>query len=180
MISLNVAGLLHEQPGTSRGYRLRDYYVTLGSGVELAGPLNGFLRLQRTNRSVFVRGEITAPLRRTCGRCTDPYVEQVAVTVEEEFLPSVDLTTGAALAERGDPEDAPRIDEHHEIDLGPVIHDELALSEPIMPLCSAGCPGLCAGCGRRLDTGSCTCAVSEPDERLAVLARLLDRPDQPA
>ena len=180
MIALNVAGLLHEQPGTSRNYRLRDYYVTLGPGVELAGPLNGVLRLQRTNRSVLVTGEVTAPMRRTCGRCTDPYVEPATVSISEEFLPSVDVATGAPAAERGDPEEGPRINEHHEIDLAPVLRDELALSEPIMTLCSPDCPGLCPGCGRRLDVGSCACATDEPDERLAVLARLLETPDRPA
>ena len=180
MIALNVAGLLHEQPGTSRSYRLRDYYVSLGGDVELAGPLSGVLRLQRTNRSVLVSGEVSAPLRRTCGRCTDPYVEPVTVSLSEEFLPSVDVSTGAPHAERGEPEEGPRINEHHEIDLGPVLHDELALSEPIVTLCRPDCPGLCPGCGRRLDVGTCACVTDEPDERLAALARLLERPDRSA
>lgn len=176
MTVLNVAGLLHEQPGAERRYRLRDHYVALGSGVELAGPLNGAVRLRRTNRSILVDGDIAAPLRRTCSRCTEAFVEDVSARLEEEFLPSVDLSTGApvdAAAEEG----PARITAHHEIDLGPVIRDELALTEPLRVLCRPDCPGLCTGCGRRMDEGTCSCSVAELDPRLAPLAGLLKRPE---
>lgn len=174
MIAVNVAGLLREPPGTVRTVRLRDHYAALGPDVELAGPIDADLRLQRTNRGILVRGDVRAPLRRTCARCTDAFVEDSAVRVDEEFLPSVDPETGTALAAPAEDETALAIDAHHEIQLDRVFHDELALSEPMHPLCRPDCPGLCPGCGRRLDVGSCDCALEEPDPRLAVLARLLD------
>ena len=52
MTAFNVAGLLHEPPGAIRDVRLRDHYVSLGADVELAGPLDADLRLQRTNRGI--------------------------------------------------------------------------------------------------------------------------------
>lgn len=177
MTVLNVAGLLHELPGAERRYRLRDHYVALGPGVELAGPLNGAVRLRRTNRSILVDGEIAASLRRTCSRCTEAFVEEVTAQLEEEFLPSVDLATGAPV---DDPaaEDVPaRITAHHEINLAPVIRDELALTEPLRALCRPDCPGLCPGCGRRMDEGTCSCSIAELDPRLAPLAQLLQRPE---
>jgi uncharacterized protein len=176
MTSYNVAGLLHEPPGATREVRLRDHYVTLGSDIELAGPLDADLRLQRTNRGILVRGELRAPLRRTCSRCTDPYVEEVSVPIEEEFLPSVDLESGAQLhAEGADADVTLRIDERHEIDLSGVFHDELALTEPMHPLCRPDCPGLCVECGERLDRGDHAHGEPEIDPRLAGLARFLDR-----
>jgi len=51
------------------------------------------------------------------------------------------------------------------------------LTEPMHPLCRPDCAGLCPGCGRRMDVGSCACEVVEADPRLAILARLLD-PDR--
>lgn len=179
MTRVNVAGLLREPPGAVREVRLQDRYLTLGPELELAGPLDGALRLQRTNRGVLLRGWVSAPLRRSCARCLDPFVEEVRVSLAEEYLPSVDPATGAALATAPGDEQAQRIDAHHEIDLDPVIHDELALAEPMHPLCRPDCPGLCPVCGRHLDRGSCDCQVEEADPRLAVLAQLLDeeRPD---
>ena len=174
MISFNVAGLLHEPPGAVREVRLRDHYVSLGTDVELAGPLDADLRLQRTNRGILLRGEVSAPLRRTCARCTDAFVEDVRVTVEEEFRPSVDPETGAPISiEAGEEDIALRIDEHHEIDVGAVVHDELALTEPMHPLCRPDCLGLCVECGGRLDTGDHTHGGDEIDPRLAGLAALL-------
>jgi uncharacterized protein len=179
MTSFNVAGLLHEPPGATRDVRLRDHYVTLGADVELAGPLDADLRLQRTNRGILVRGELRAPLRRTCARCTDPYVEDVVVTIEEEFLPSVDLESGAQVeADDVDREATQRIDEHHEIDLSGVFHDELLLTEPMHPLCRPDCPGLCSECGEKLDRGSHDHGAEEIDPRLAGLAALLRNGDR--
>ena len=175
MTSFNVAGLLHEPPGATRDVRLRDHYVTLGGDIELAGPLDADLRLQRTNRGILLRGELRAPLRRTCSRCTDPYVEEVSVPIEEEFLPSVDLETGAQVrTEPADPDVTLRIDGRHEIDLAGVFHDELSLTEPMHPLCRPDCAGLCPECGEKLETGRHDHGVDEIDPRLAGLAALLN------
>ncbi|MEO7294859.1 MAG: DUF177 domain-containing protein [Candidatus Limnocylindria bacterium] len=176
MISYNVAGLLREPPGTIRDVRLRDRYVTLGTDVELAGPLDADLRLQRTNRGIIVRGSVRAPLRRTCARCTDAYVDEVRVEVDEEFLPSIDPDTGAPVPVDED-DVSLRIDEHHEIELDSVFHDELALTEPMHPLCRPDCPGLCVECGGRMDAGDHTHGGQEIDPRLAGLAALLNERD---
>jgi uncharacterized protein len=176
MTSYNVAGLLHEPPGAVRDARLRDHYVSLGPDVELAGPLDADLRFQRTNRGILVRGELRAPLRRACARCTDSYVEEVSVAVEEEFLPTLDPETGAAVAARPGDEGSLRIDDHHEINLARAFHDELSLTEPMHALCRPDCPGLCVECGEKLDTGVHDHAEPEVDPRLAGLAALL--PDE--
>lgn len=178
MTSINVAGLLHETPGATRDVRLRDHYLSLGPDVELAGPLDADLRLQRTNRGILVRGRVRAPLRRICARCTDPFVEEVAADVEEEFLPSVDPVTGQPVAvEAGEAEGAHRIDDHHEIQLDPILRDELVLTEPMVPLCRPDCPGLCPECGERLDRGDHGHGGGEIDPRLAGLAALLPDDD---
>jgi uncharacterized protein len=176
MIAVNVAGLLHEVPGATRELRLRDHYTTLGPDLELAGPIEGLLRLQRTNRGVLARGSVTAPLRRTCARCLEPYVEDVVVTIDEEFLPSLDPQSGQPV-EIDDADQTLRIDDHHEIDFGPVLHDELSLTEPMHPLCRPDCPGLCPVCGAPLADALHLHEADEPDPRLAPLARLLDRHD---
>jgi uncharacterized protein len=177
VISFNVAGLLHEPPGVVRDARLRDHYVSLGPDVELAGPLDADLRFQRTNRGILVRGTVQAVLRRCCARCTDSYVEDVRVDLDEEFLPSLDPSTGLPVAvDEGD--DQPlRIDDHHEIELDAVLHDELALTEPMHPLCAADCPGLCEICGARLGRGEHAHDTGEIDPRLAGLAALLPDPN---
>ena len=174
MIVFNVAGMLQEAPGATREVALRDRYLSVGGDVELAGPIDGKVRLQRTNRGILLRGSVDAPVRRTCSRCLDPFVETVSLQLAEEFLPTVDPHRGLPLAPPAPDEEALEIDAQHQIDLTPVLHDELVLSEPMHPLCRPDCPGLCPGCGRHMDVGSCDCGSDEPDPRLAALARLLD------
>jgi uncharacterized protein len=178
MTSFNLAGLLHEPAGATREAHLRDHYVTLGPDVELAGPLDADLRFQRTNRGIIVRGQVRAPLRRTCSRCNDAYVEDVSVAVEEEFLPTLDPETGAPIATAEGDEEAMRIDAHHEINLARVFHDELALTEPMHSLCRPDCPGLCVECGEKLDRGDHDHGGAEIDPRLAALAALLPDDDR--
>jgi uncharacterized protein len=171
MTVFNIAGLLHETTGATRDVRLTDHYVVLGNDLELAGPLNGAFRLQRTNRGVLVRGRVTAALRRTCARCLEPYVEEPTAAIEEEFVPSLDPETGATIAEPPADEGTRIINAHHEIDLAPVIHDELSLTEPMHPLCRPDCPGLCVVCGGPLEVGTHDHGDEEIDPRLAVLAQ---------
>jgi uncharacterized protein len=178
VIAFNVAGLLHEPPGATRELELRDHYASLGPDVQLAGPLDANLHLQRTNRGILVRGDLRASLRRTCARCTDPYVEDVRVTVSEEFLPTLDPSSGAPIqTEEGDDEATLRINEHNEIQLDGVFHDELVLTEPMFPLDRPDCPGLCPVCGEKLDRGDHAHGGDEIDPRLAGLAALLEDRD---
>ncbi len=173
MTAFNVAGLLREPAGASRLVRLRDHYVTLGPDVELAGPIDLDLQLLRTNRGIFARGNVSASLRRICSRCADPFVDEGTVAIAEEYVPSVDLETGAPLSIAEHDEGALSITAQHEIELDPVLHDELALTEPMHPLCRPDCPGLCPECGERLEAGHRAHAEAETDPRLAPLARLL-------
>ena len=173
MTRINVAGLLAEPPGAERRVALRDHYVAVPD-VELAGPLDAELRLARTNRGILVHGRVDAPVRRTCARCLEPFVDEVSVTLDEEFLPSVELDTGRPVAVAEGDEAIQRITEHHEIDLTATIHDELLLVEPMIPLCRPDCPGLCSVCGERLDRGTHDHEEAEIDPRLAGLARLLE------
>jgi uncharacterized protein len=173
MTAFNLAGLLHEPPGSTRDIRLRDHYLNLGPDLELAGPIDADIRLQRTNRGVLLRGELRASLRRTCARCTDAFVEEVRVPLSEEFLPSVDPVSGAPVAADAQDADVPRIDDHHQIELDPVFREELSLTEPVFPLCRPDCPGLCPTCGLRLEDGTHEHGDAEIDPRLAGLAALL-------
>jgi uncharacterized protein len=177
--SFNVAGLLAEPPGATRSIRLENHHVSLGPDVELAGPIDADLRLQRTNRGILLRGAARATLRRTCARCTDPYLDDVRLELEEEFLPSVDPTTGTPVVTE-DEEGPLRINAHHEIELDGVLHDELVLTEPMHPLCRPDCPGLCPECGERLDASHVAHAGGEIDPRLAGLASLLGGDDEGA
>jgi uncharacterized protein len=56
-----------------------------------------------------------------------------------------------------------------EIDLDPIVLEQIVLQIPIKPLCREACKGLCPQCGADLNVESCECRVDSGDLRFAVL-----------
>ncbi|MBI5375625.1 MAG: DUF177 domain-containing protein [Candidatus Schekmanbacteria bacterium] len=58
------------------------------------------------------------------------------------------------------------------IDLQDLASQQIILSIPMKPLCSADCKGLCAVCGADRNENDCGCIEKKIDPRLSVLAEL--------
>ena len=71
---------------------------------------------------------------------------------------------------RVDPEAFPI--EHGQLDLGPMVREEVLLGVPDAPLCRDDCPGLCPVCGADLHADPCDCDTAVRDERWAALDQL--------
>jgi uncharacterized protein len=147
-----VAGLLGEPPGSSRRYPLGPVDVDLGADLSLAAPVAGELELARTNRGLLVRAAFGGRLEATCSRCLRDIEVPLELVIDEEALPSVEMTTGLPVDTSQEPE-VVRLDEHHQLDLEPLVREAIQLAEPIAPLCRPDCPGLCPACGVELGSG---------------------------
>ena len=168
-LTFALSGLMAELPGTVRDYEIAGVDVDAGEGLVLAEPVGGRMRLMRTNRGLVVDARLRTALAGECARCLRPLATPVTLRIDEEVLPSIDHATGLAvpLEEGADPE-APRLTDHHELELRPLVAAAISLAEPIAPLCEPDCPGLCAECGQRLEPGHV--AHDEPiDPRLEAL-----------
>ncbi len=175
MLSYNVAGLLREAPGAARVFPVVLPGIPIAEDVELAGPIQGELKLSRTGRGIIARGRLDTALVEQCSRCLAPVVAPIAVEIEEEALPTIDIDTGMPV-QLGPEEDAILLDDHHELDLQEVVREAISLAEPIAPLCRPDCRGLCLTCGVDLNVDPAhTHDDDEIDPRLAGLAAMLDR-----
>ena len=153
-LTFNVAGLLAEPPGAVREYRVDDVDVDAGEGLVLTRPVSGGIRLLRTNRGLVVESDLRTALDGECSRCLRPAVTEVHVVLAEEVLPTIDLSSGAPVElEEGEDPETPRLTDHHELELRPLIAEAISLQEPIAPVCEPDCPGLCEQCGERLEPG---------------------------
>ena len=92
----------------------------------------------------------------------------VEIDLDEEVLPSVDLTSGLPVEAAGE-SDALRLTDHHELDLEDEVRDGIVLAEPIAPLCRDDCPGLCVVCGQELAGGPHDHPDDDLDPRLEAL-----------
>ena len=166
------AGLLGETHGSLREFEIGPAGLSLDDGLELAEPIRGHGRATRTNRGLILDVEAETALEESCSRCLDPVRTPLRIAFEEEVLPSLDLATGAPVDPAAEPETV-RLDDHHRLDLEPLLREAISLAEPIAPLCRTDCPGLCVTCGARLaDDPSHLHDDDDIDPRLAVLKGL--------
>jgi uncharacterized protein len=164
----NVAGLLGDAPGADRTYEVVDARIGLPDELVLATPIAGSVRLSRTNRGILADVRLTTSLAGECARCLRPLTTPIDIRLEEEFLPSLDLTTGRPVPVDEEPE-ALRLTDHHEVDLEGPVRDAISLAEPIAPLDRPDCPGLCMTCGLPLDEGTHDHPDDDWDPRMEAL-----------
>jgi uncharacterized protein len=167
-LAWNVAGLLGEPPGAERTYEVADVTIDLGDDLALAEPIEGRVRLIRTNRGILAMADLYAGLALQCSRCLRDVVHGVEARFQEEYLPSLDLLTGRPFPLTEEP-DIARLNAHHELDLETPVREALQLAEPIALLCRPDCPGLCVVCGGRLDEGQHDHPDDDIDPRLEAL-----------
>jgi uncharacterized protein len=163
-----LAGLLAEPPGTERRYDVHGATIRLADDLRLAEPLEGTVRITRTNQGVLVDAAFDTSIAGSCSRCLRDIEIPEHVEIHEEVLPSIDLTTGRPVDASAEPEVA-RLTDHHELDLATLAAEAISLAEPIAPLCEENCPGLCIECGERLGPEHVDHETDDVDPRLAAL-----------
>jgi uncharacterized protein len=173
----NVAGLLTDLPGSDRTYPIDGVTIGLPDELALAEPVSGQVRLTRTNRGIVADARLRTTLAGECARCLRPATTPVDLRIDEEYLPSLDLATGAPVSTDDEP-DALRLTDHHELDLEPSVRDAIVLAEPIAPLDRPDCPGLCIVCGLPLDEGAHDHPDEDLDPRFAALRELRTAGDE--
>jgi uncharacterized protein len=175
-LRINVAGLLKETAGAAREYPLSVPTAEVADVLEdarPAAPLEGTVRLMRTQQSVFVRGHVRTRVALDCSRCLEETQVPLEIDVEAEYFPEIDVNTGQTLT-MPDDDLAFTIDQNHELDLSEAVRQGLLLEMPMHAICNEACKGICPSCGADLNLGPCICRPEETDERLAPLRALLD------
>jgi len=140
---------LGRRPGSMRAVR-RTVPAPADLALELARvpegePVELDLRMESAVEGVLVSGTVSAPVAGECGRCLEPFGDDVTVDVLELFAYPGSTTDGSA-----DDGEVSRMSGDL-LDLEPVVRDAVVLALPLAPVCDEDCRGLCATCGARLD-----------------------------
>lgn len=167
----NVAQLMKARVGTSLVNDFHEEDIQLDDDIEVIGPIDGHVRMRRTNQGLLVDGWVELTLELSCNRCLKTFEQPMHVDFEEQFYPTVDVITGMPLDPFDEDEIFP-IDAHHEVDLTEAVRQNVLLALPMVTICREDCKGLCPQCGHDLNLGPCECKP-EVDARLSVLEQLL-------
>jgi uncharacterized protein len=120
------AGELLRRPGIARSHRLA---IPVDWGIELSRvledpPLTADLKLVATAGGIVVRGTADVTVVHTCARCLDEFPEPATVEITQlvEIGPEADEDSEYRLV-------------GEEIDLEPLLRDEVLLAQPLLPHC---------------------------------------------
>jgi uncharacterized protein len=146
---------------------------TLGTASPFRCVENGHIEvhLDRIEDAVHVRGRTRLALAAQCSRCLGDVSLALDAPVEVTLFPRGQEPTPGEQGELSDEDMGVSTYEGEEIDLASVIHDEVFLELPMVPVCSDECAGLCPVCGGNLNETRCTCAPN-PDLRWEGLSRI--------
>jgi len=129
----------------------------------------------RSGRELFFRGSFRGRIESTCSRC----LKDFSLPVEHQFdiVLSRKTTEASASSEELRPEDLGlSYYSGDEIDLEPLVREQVILALPTRPLCAEDCRGLCGGCGADLNYEECSCSRDAEDPRMAIFRTLrIDR-----
>lgn len=160
-LRLQVSDLL-ARPGTTRREELQvPVEVDLGD-ARVSGEVDADVTLTSLTDGVMLRGVSTAVADLACSRCLTRWSETSTASFEQIY--------------RLEPlsEDELPIDQGGWIDIGEVIHDEVALALPRGPVCRPDCKGLCPTCGTDLNVDPCGGHGEDEDSPFAPLRDLFE------
>jgi len=130
-------------------------------------PIEVVLSYYRSGMDLFLSGRIKARIAADCARCA----EECETASERPFR----LVLSPKVVGYGEETDLKADDlefslyEGDEIDLSPLIREQILLALPTRPLCQEDCRGLCPRCGANLNRVQCDCRTEWLDPRLDVL-----------
>ena len=167
---VDVGELLKASTGETRTYRFEDWELEEEAGGDPA-RVSGVATLLRTRAGILASVHLSLRARQPCSRCLKEVDIPLELDFEEEFLPTVDLLTGASLPSPGD-SGVFLIDARQVLDLSEAARQYRETALPMQPLCRPDCAGLCPTCGRDLNLKACACPREPVDSRWSAFAEL--------
>jgi uncharacterized protein len=142
-------------------------------GARIKEPIECTITLTKQGTKIILDGSARFLFELECARCFASFTLD-----REERMSAYYLPTKPSSGEREKLSKADVLTEYYEddiVDAQPLLHDIIALSKPMKPLCSETCKGLCPLCGKNLNRAQCTCKKEETDPRWEPLKKLMNK-----
>ena len=142
-----------------------------GDAYRIVAPVRLDFDIQKDKEKFRLVGTAQTELELTCSRCLEPFRLPVNASFDLRFLPAKEMEEGPEREVQDEDLDTSYYRDDA-IELNELLREQFYLALPMKPLCGDECRGLCPQCGTNLNTGSCDCAPTRVDPRLAVLKDL--------
>jgi uncharacterized protein len=109
--------------------------------------------LRHSEDNIYVKAEVFTDVEMQCGRCLEPFEEDITATFELQFTP----TNNPEEIQVKGTEDGECYYDGETFDISEGARQALVIQIPVWPLCTQTCEGLCYGCGVNLNEEHCIC-----------------------
>jgi uncharacterized protein len=163
MLKFNLARLLEEPVGSKMSFDVDEAQQRLAEDL-CVDFVRGIVEFTRTNRGIFVRGQLRSQIQLECARCLETFGQPLDLHLEAQFgLPPINPQRGPIFL----------MGVNGILDLTEALREQIVLDLPMRSLCRPDCRGLCVQCGKNLNEGPCDCVEEGIDPRLVELRELL-------
>ncbi len=129
---------------------------TEGSELKLVTPVSYELTVRKYDDTVSIEGPVALKALFVCSRCLDEFPLTISIDMAVKLAPKSKLTYSPETELHSDDLDVYYY-EGDELDLDPYVYDEIMLNVPVRPLCREECKGICAVCGKNMNSDPCNC-----------------------
>jgi DUF177 domain-containing protein len=136
----------------------------------LTEPVAVTVSYYRAGTELFFNGELRAATIAVCARCAEEFETLNKRSFRYISVPRV-IGEHNGRGERVDDLEFAVYD-GDEVDLAPMVQEQVLLALAARPLCREECRGLCPQCGLNLNEHQCTCRAGRLDSRMAIVRTL--------
>lgn len=161
-MKINVSGILKNNQFYQEvdiEEKIEDISIN-GNNIKFLEPVKLKGILTNESGTLRLKGEIELNIELGCHRCLESFNEIETIMIDERFINS-----------------EKELDDYYnfsnnEIDLMPMVMDNIIINLPMKILCNEGCKGLCEICGANKNIKECNCTKEHYDYRFEALLRL--------
>ncbi|GKS57196.1 hypothetical protein YTPLAS18_07230 [Nitrospira sp.] len=165
-LSFNLSEILTDGLEVDRDVMPSDLSLS-GEDARLEGSVHVSATLHREDSCVLVTGLIDGTAVRQCVRCLRSFTEPLLVSFSAEYAKKTPSSARPKTGKTSDRSERSVEDETdvyefvgEQVDLGPMLREQIILAEPMQPICRDDCQGLCPVCGQDRNATSCRCQES--------------------
>lgn len=127
--------------------------------LEFASPVRYELHVKKFEDGINLTGSVTCRLSLSCSRCLEDFQYTVSADIDIDINRKDSHNEADEVELKGEDLDV-YFFENNEIDLNPLVYEEVLLNLPMKPLCMEECKGICGMCGKNRNNEVCSCDKS--------------------
>jgi uncharacterized protein len=128
-----------------------------GEELHFHSPVVYDLVVVKFDEKVRIRGSVKCVLNLSCARCLEEFLLPVEGSLDIKLSPRGSAPSGGEFELKARDLDVDYYD-GDEIELAPLLCEEVYLDIPTRPLCAEECKGLCDVCGKNRNVEECGCS----------------------